>query len=70
MDDGSIRVHVKVEIHLHAPVMGVAGHGVPQATFFQLGHAHQELASGEHVGHQKFVNSATVAGLRSAQGLR
>jgi hypothetical protein len=61
-DHGVVR-HVEVEIHLHAPVVGVAGHGVPQAARLELGHAHQQLAGRQHVGHHELVDGAAVAGL-------
>ena len=60
VEDGGVLVHVEVEIHLHAPVVRVAGHGVPQAAGLQLGHAHQQLAGGQHIGHQKLVDRAAV----------
>lgn len=68
VEHGGIVLHVEVEVDLHAALVGVAGHGVPQAALFQLGHAHHQLAGRQHVRHQVLVDGATVAGGRIPKG--
>ncbi|MNP57953.1 hypothetical protein D3C76_1528240 [compost metagenome] len=70
VENGGIVFHVEVEVDLHAALVGVAGHGIPQAALFQLGHAHHQLAGRQHIRHQVLVDGSAVAGGRVSQGGR
>ena len=59
---------LKVEIDLHAPLVGMGGHGVPDAARLQHGHAHGELAGGQHVGVDELVDDPPVGQSRVAAG--
>lgn len=59
---------LKVSVDLHAALVGVGGHGVPDAARLQDGHAHGQLAGLQHGGVNELVDGALVAGLHGAQG--
>ena len=44
VEDDLVFGHFEVEVDLHAALMRVRGHGVPDRTGLQHGHAHRELA--------------------------
>ena len=69
VEDDLVLRHFKVEVHLHAALVGVGRHGVPHAAGREDRHAHGELAGLQHVGMDELVDHALVAGLRRAAGL-
>jgi hypothetical protein len=69
VEHGRVLGHVEVEVDLHAPVVHMARHGVPEAARLELGHAHEELAGRQHVGNQELVDRAAVARFGRSQRL-
>ena len=61
---------VEVEIGLHAPVVDVGRHGVPDRAGRELGHADDELAGLAHVGVDELEDRALVRGLRLPRSMR
>ena len=60
-------IEVEIEIGLHPPRMGVAGHGVPDRARLQRRHAHHQLVGAGGVGHDVLPDGALVRGFRRAQ---
>ncbi|MNL57836.1 hypothetical protein D3C87_1814260 [compost metagenome] len=57
---------VEIEIGLHAAVMHMGRHGVPDGTIFQRGIAQHELAAFHHERMDELVDGALVGGLDCA----
>ena len=65
-DEGVFR-HLKIQIHLHTPVMCMAGHGIPHASGFQPGHAHLQLAALHLAGKDVFADHTVVCVFQAAK---
>lgn len=63
-NDGVFR-YLQIQVDLHAPVMGVAGHGVPERARRQLGEPHDQLAALYHAGMDELVDRPDI-GIDSA----
>ena len=53
---------IKIQIHFHPSVMGVAGHGVPHTSRFQACHSHFQLAA-LHLSRKNIFADGPVVGL-------
>ena len=66
-DDAAFR-QVEVSIDLHAALVGVGRHAVPDAARLQLSQAHGQLAGFQHVRVDELVDDPLIGGLGAAQG--
>ncbi len=57
----------KIGIDLHAALVGVAGHRVPDAAGGQLRQSHRELAGVQHLGVDELVDDALVGARLAAE---
>ena len=64
MTDCLVLWNLKIEIYLHAAVVGVGRHGVPCAPGPELCHTHLELACRNHFLDQHSVDDTVVAFLQ------
>ena len=62
-----IRGDFKVEIDLHPPFVGVAGHGIPYVPRQQGGHAHAQLAAFTYRRMDILAENPLVDGFLAAQ---
>ena len=67
MEHSLVGGDVKVEVNLHAALVGMAGHGVPNIAGQQSGHAHAQLAAFAHGRMDILAQNALVDGLLAAQ---
>ena len=67
MHDKCILGDLKVQINLHAAVMGVAGHGVPYTARFQMRHTHFQLAALYLAGKDILANGPVIGLLQTTQ---
>src|SRR5690606_30339257 len=52
--------HIEVQVHLHAPIVRVRRHRVPDASRLQLRHPHLQLARLQHVLHEQLSDGTVI----------